>query len=342
MKIELKKPENNQTVQLLPEEQRQLRSGVPVSGETNEVNWRSPALDGTERSYPLKVHFAWKSEGTDGCMEKAHLFTRMDREDEIVLDGDHGQAEVENLFIGQRYYWLVTAENEAHTVCSSPIFCFDTDAAAPRLIHAEGLTNVRDLGGWVTKDGRVMRQGLFFRGSEMDDHHRLQPEGKKVLLETLKIKTDMDLRRGVNERLTESPMGKEVDWLYAPLRPYEEFLAENMWENIRFIFDKLCDRSIYPVYCHCWGGADRTGILAMSICAIMGVPDEQLLQDYELTSFSIYGKRMRTAPYFVPFPEGLKEYGIEEVGLGESIKRFLLHIGVTREQFDILRDIFLG
>ena len=46
-----------------------------------------------------------------------------------------------------------------------------------------------------------------------------------------------------------------------------------------------------PVYVHCWGGADRTGTVIALIEGALGVSKEQVIEDYELTSYSSVGER---------------------------------------------------
>ena len=46
-----------------------------------------------------------------------------------------------------------------------------------------------------------------------------------------------------------------------------------------------------PVYVHCWGGADRTGTVIALTEGVLGVTKEQVIMDYELTSYSATGER---------------------------------------------------
>ena len=64
-------------------------------------------------------------------------------------------------------------------------------------------------------------------------------------------------------------------------------------QQYRDLFALLADESNYPFYFHCSWGADRTGSLGVLINGMLGVPFEQLVEDYELTSLSNSGTRTR-------------------------------------------------
>jgi protein-tyrosine phosphatase len=60
------------------------------------------------------------------------------------------------------------------------------------------------------------------------------------------------------------------------------------------IFKSFADERNYPLYVHCNHGADRTGTIMYLLNGLLGVPYEQLVQDFELTTFSASGTRTRT------------------------------------------------
>ena len=64
--------------------------------------------------------------------------------------------------------------------------------------------------------------------------------------------------------------------------------------SLRDIFAVLSDESNYPVYFHCNAGADRTGTLAFLIEGLLGVSYADTIRDFELTSFSKFGERLRS------------------------------------------------
>lgn len=65
-----------------------------------------------------------------------------------------------------------------------------------------------------------------------------------------------------------------------------------MRQAFRFIFDSVKRNRM--LYYHCQQGADRTGTLSVLIEGLLGVPQNQIDVDYELTSFSSDGNGLRT------------------------------------------------
>ena len=50
------------------------------------------------------------------------------------------------------------------------------------------------------------------------------------------------------------------------------------------MLDLCADKDRYPVEIYCTVGKDRTGILASIILAVVGVPDEDIVEDYSLSA----------------------------------------------------------
>ena len=98
-------------------------------------------------------------------------------------------------------------------------------------------------------------------------------------------------------------------------------------------------------YLEAGGGADRTGTLSFLFNALLGVSETELIQDYEFTTFSLYGERNSRAgtTYGDMFQEFLTKLKAHE---GETLKQktenYLLSIGVTQEEINSIRTIMLG
>ena len=63
-----------------------------------------------------------------------------------------------NLMIGETYCWTVSALDRGNKSYVSETGRFTTDAQGPRNLYVDGVTNVRDLGGWATEDGGRIRR----------------------------------------------------------------------------------------------------------------------------------------------------------------------------------------
>lgn len=209
----------------------------------------------------------------------------------VTLSKDSTKLEVYNLLKATKYYVRVTAETNSgeKEIASTE---FETTDLGPRMMNIGGIYNVRDMGGYLTASGERTVQGRFFRGGALSDstdpaYHfvALNEDGKKYTSETLGIKTDFDLR-SVNENLglTESPIpGAKLE--YYSVGGYLSAFTDK--SGYKRVFSALADESRYPVYMHCTGGADRTGTVAFLVNALLGVDETALIQDYELTSFSL-------------------------------------------------------
>ena len=70
--------------------------------------------------------------------------------------------------------------------------------------------------------------------------------------------------------------------------------------------------------------------------------ETELIQDYEFTTFSIFGERnYHGVVYdFKPFVDRLKTYPGNT--LSEKTENYLLSIGVTKEEIDDIRQIMLA
>ncbi len=294
--------------------------------------WRQ----GVDNSFGEPVKFKWEC---DQCAQ-LHISREKEFTNYSVYDTNSNSAEIFNLMIGKTYYWRICASDGSMSETES--FC--TEDTPPRWIKAadtvhktdRGITNIRDLGGWKCENGMRIKQGLLFRGSEMDDHCTLTETGKKVLLDDLKITTDYDLRFSDMP----SPLGNNVKLIRIPLKGTYGQISE-FKDNFRDMLRVFTDESNYPIYIHCWGGADRTGTLLFLLCALLGMSESDLFLEYELTSFSVWGPRSSDSELFVAFKNALSEYGTEHDSLVTKSRNFVLSTGITEDEISVLKRILL-
>lgn len=215
-----------------------------------------------------------------------------------------------------------------------------TTAEGPRMLTVDGGYNMRDVGGWHTTDGKRVKQGLLYRGCELDgaveSKYTLTEEGKSTMLTQLNIKTDMDLR---NEAEVQNPLdalGQNVKHTYYNMPMYMAVYESSNAETIRKIFADLATPAQYPAYIHCTYGQDRTGTVCYLLGALLGVEREDLMKDYALTGLchgylptsemNAFTRRLQQMP---------------GVTLQEKAEGFLLSVGVTPAQIQTIRDTFL-
>lgn len=177
--------------------------------------------------------------------------------------------------------------------------------APERFVALDGCFNFRDLGGYPAAGGRTVRPGLVYRSDAL---HRLTARGTEAF-RALTIATVIDLRTpaelarhawqpppGWPGQLLHVPLRQAIpDWtayprgqLDAPGFAAEHYLetAERGHAAIRTLIETLADPSRLPAVFHCAAGKDRTGIIAALTLALLGVPAEQIADDYALSDIA--------------------------------------------------------
>ena len=286
------------------------------------LSWSYDGLDATE--FTLRY-------GESGCVEN--------KKTEITLSATTNTYELFNLYKGTEYDWSLTVTTENGSQITKEA-SFKTTALGPRVLQIEDVYNTRDVGGYVTENGKKTKQGLMLRGSELPGYLR---EISKKQLQPFGIKTDLDLR-GYGE---ESSYRKESPILNATLKyvmTVGYMGAFSLTENYKEIFSFMANESNYPMYVHCTAGADRTGTVIFLVNALLGVSEELLIQDFEFTSFSKWGIRSHKenteyGPAFQEFLAKLKSYQGET--LADKTESYMLSIGVTQAEIDNIRDIMM-
>ena len=300
------------------------------------------------RDYEEPVVIEWDCtlENVEGF--KVELSTSEDFSDATIAETSAYQMKlnVYNLYKNAGYYLRVTAKIQGGSE-KSVVSTFKTTESGARIMHVQGITNVRDLGGYVTESGKTTAQGIIYRGGALSkstdtayDTIALTENGKKVMSETMKIKTDFDLRSvGENLGLIESPI-PNANLEYYNVGGY--LSAFTSPAPFAAVFKALSDSSRYPVYMHCTGGADRTGTVAFLLNALVGVSETDLIHDYELTSFTVYGERnsQGTIYDFAKFLAQLKTY--EGETLSEKTENYMLSIGLNETEIYNLKAIMFG
>lgn len=294
------------------------------------------------------IKVKWSCEGNNVTTYKVEYATQADYSDAIVetCDGNTNFVELYNLYKATKYYVRVTAQNEKGEALVKSEGTFTTTDIGPRVMLIPEIHNVRDVGGYQTSNGKTTKQGLIYRGGTLRPadvyKSNLTDEGAKYMSEVMGIKTEIDFR-GSQEagEITESVI-PGANLTYAPLSGYADAFTGP--EGYRKTFEILADKSNYPIYYHCTGGADRTGTVTFLLNALLGVAETELIQDYEFTTFSCYSERNSQqgvyAKYFKGFRDGLDAF--EGETLQEKVESYLLSIGITKSQMESIKAIMYG
>lgn len=287
--------------------------------------------DFTEKCEPVPVRFYW-GDGADYTNLLISEKPDMSDPDVYLCSGDG--IEIEDLLPGTTYYWQTVSGANGEKE-RSEIHTFET-LQSPRTVHIPGVSNVRDLGGKTTTDGRRVKYGLVFRGA---DFAHLTDEGVKKAVDILGIKTELDLRSSVKNG--KSPLGDNVKYVSVTAPYYTGVSSADGKAALAEELRVFADPDNLPVYFHCSLGRDRTGTLAFVLLALLGVEEDQVYMDYEVSFFSdMGGYDDNTAPSFmVQQLDSLKSIVSpgKKKPLYDKTRAYLLKLGLTDAELDAIR-----
>jgi protein-tyrosine phosphatase len=179
----------------------------------------------------------------------------------------------------------------------------------PHAIELDRASNLRDLGGWPTEDGRHVRRGLIYRAPALLG---LSPADREVVAR-LGIRVAVDFR-GEEERARNPVVLEQVRADPQPIEPsigaglrdivltgqasghvspadmldlltqaYRAY-ALHCQDRYRALFAHLARADSVPILFHCSAGKDRTGFGAALLLTALGVAWEHVLADYLATN----------------------------------------------------------
>jgi len=178
-----------------------------------------------------------------------------------------------------------------------------------RHIPFEEIINFRDLGGYRNGQNREIVWRKVFRSGELE---YMTAEDARRIQEELSLRTIIDLRsRAMVQAITmEGPFARlDIRKHNIPFIPeadrdkirnyfqnwtswgeYYVFQLEEtgIGERIVNALEIIADPANHPLLFHCAAGKDRTGVLAAMILSILGVSDQDIIEDYARTVESIH------------------------------------------------------
>lgn len=256
-----------------------------------------------------------------------------------ALENGETSVDVYNLKTGTQYYYkfVLSVSNGTKTSVEGSFKTADT----PRFLNVDGACNMRDVGGWKTVDGKTVRQGLLYRSAELDgvidSKYRITSEGVNTILSVLGVKTEMDLRVKSDNPNGINMLGASVKHNYYGAAMYSDTFTENGKNAIKNIFADLADKNNYPVIMHCSHGMDRTGTVCYLLEAVLGVSEDDLLREYQLST--LYHGSLWGLGQMNEFIGRLKAF--DGATINEKAESFLLSAGVTEEELANIKEIFL-
>lgn len=239
-----------------------------------------------------------------------------------------------------------------------------------RVVTLEGAYNMRDLGGYGTKDGQVTKWGRFYRAdglhklTDADQQHILGRNVRQVidLRHTQELKKDPNVFAGSGKVTYHhvsviNPATPDVMQVQSLGELYIDMLDKSQ-NQLREVFEHLAQQSEEASLYHCTAGKDRTGVISALLLDNAGVPHDTIINDYSLTAeclapmvddmrrkhlgsadaaaIEMFERFMGSAPDNMVM---MLEHLYSKYRSGEQ---YLLTIGLTDEQVAVLKRKLLG
>lgn len=170
-----------------------------------------------------------------------------------------------------------------------------------KVIPFEAVYNFRDMGGYKTRDGRIVKKGLFYRSAALGK----MTSTDKERFETLGIKTIFDYRDNKEAQHNPNPMFSYAQYIQIPAKGnhafemptnaggrdfykvvspemFRDFYAQMPFNNPSFkeLMKTIQNPDNLGLVHHCAVGKDRTGIGGALILLALDVPEETIMEDY--------------------------------------------------------------
>lgn len=232
----------------------------------------------------------------------------------------------------------------------------------------DGCANVRDLGGLPTEDGRSTSFGSIVRA---DSIRRLSDDGWDAL-RAYGVERIVDLRWH-DELAMDPPREVDVEVIHVPVFPdigdpaWREaeaegdrgreyaWLLEHGADRFAEAIRAIADADGGAVVVHCAAGKDRTGLVAALMLRLVGVPHEEIVEDYVTSGRNLaplIGPWIDQAPddeergrriYLSVTPPEAIDHAVREVErLHGSVERYLRSGGADDETLERIRSRLLG
>jgi len=247
-----------------------------------------------------------------------------------------------------------------------------TVAGPGAAIALQSVANLRDLGGWRTAQGAVVRPGRLYRSAGLG----YATDADVAILGRLGIATIFDLRTAgeraaVPDRLPgtadlvvadvlgdveDSVPGHMFELLQDPVRAtralsdgraeallttaYEQFVTRSgAHDAFALIFGHLAQDGPGPVLVHCTTGKDRTGWAVAALLLLLGVPESDVMAEYLLTNDQLLPA---LAPMFSAFAEAGGDPAVLQPVLGVRAEYLGHALDLVRQRYGSIEGYFAG
>ena len=139
--------------------------------------------------------------------------------------------------------------------------------------------------------------------------------------------------------MTGSPLGPETTWLSRPSTCYGGLGTDEGKRQLRDALGVFLDPVNYGIVYHCIGGADRTGSLAFVIGALLGVDEDDLWRDWEVTCFGGQRPAFVHAKCLEQLLEVFGKYPGDSIN--ERVKNYVRALGFGDADLERIRMLLL-
>ena len=187
----------------------------------------------------------------------------------------------------------------------------EAERAAHRLLNFEGIANFRDLGGYATEDGKMVKWGRLYRSGNLAKASRSDQQ----VVKQLKLNTMVDFRSAAEKEEEPDQLPQPVPFQVVEIPTldggdndvsseiidrlengnFEDFdpdafmvqanrqFASTFTPQYRQFLQTVLEAEGEPVLWHCSAGKDRAGFASALMLRILGVPQEVVFEDYILS-----------------------------------------------------------
>lgn len=249
---------------------------------------------------------------------------------------------------------------------------FSEKVQAQQFLPVKGIVNARDLGGYVTADGRTVRSGKLIRAASLAD----ATAADLRYLQQVPVTRVIDFRQDFELSGREDRIIDGAEYVRIPINSNgnamddEEALGIKKQKqfNVRKLimiaaFNKKAQqvaRDLYPnmvtlescqnrfarflrilvessdsgaVFFHCTQGKDRTGLASAYILAALGVDRETIIADFDATN-AVYAKDVKRLSRRVRFMGGREdELSVVQAFIGANTGNFVKTLDLIDAQY---------
>lgn len=249
---------------------------------------------------------------------------------------------------------------------------FSEKVQAQQFLPVKGIVNARDLGGYVTADGRTVRSGKLIRAASLAD----ATAADLRYLQQVPVTRVIDFRQDFELSGREDRIIDGAEYVRIPINSNgnamddEEALGIKKQKqfNVRKLimiaaFNKKAQqvaRDLYPnmvtlescqnrfarflrilvessdsgaVFFHCTQGKDRTGLASAYILAALGVDRETIIADFDATN-AVYAKDVKRLSRRVRFMGGREdELSVVQAFIGANTDNFVKTLDLIDAQY---------